>query len=864
MTPLCTPRAHTVLSMVAFVCLLAGCGDDSPSTGDACADDCMVDGGPDSGPIDCEVDDDCAGGTCDDGQCSGPECSDDDACESGVCTSGGECALATCEDGVSNGDESDDDCGGPECDPCDLEASCTEHSDCASGVCAAMTCVAPSCTDGLENGTETAVDCGGNCEPCDDGEACTADADCGSGVCDDTCLPAACGDDTQNGDETDIDCGGTECEPCGESMDCVEDTDCESSVCSDETCLAATCDDETANGDETDADCGGSGSCDRCARGDACADDSDCATGHCEADECVAEPTAAFTLTTLYADVGQELTATSNATADSPIVSIEYDWGAGFGSDATHTFEAVGDFMVTQRVTDDFGFTATTSRMVNVFRPVKLSTTDATSNVYLSDDGLGVGIYNRDDRGGVRSDTGVAAGSGAWYFEVDYIGRPSGYHGVTVMSGTADFTGVSNVASEVFFVSLGGQGWYGGNLLFNLGPLPTFGFVVDYRGANPIVHVIAHENGDSTVLASGTLTVTTPVFASFGGIINSHGLMASFNFGSDTENHPFTLDPVAALNDAGQESVASALVLGFGGTRARPASAAPVIDAPDDLTVDVNTPVTLNATATDAEDGSLTEQLHWENMAESFYARTTSDGGSFSFTPVEIGRYPIRVHVKDSVGLLAERTVMVTVTGTLQQFEEVRLITDANTGAEIVVSPDGLSAQYHAPAKMGIRANQGNYGRFWYFEMRRLITPAENIGGGLVIARGSLNPMTAASMQPSVQVNFLGGLWRQLINEYSAATSSSGYFGFAVDYRGNNPIVYLIVDNVVLYSLTLDEVWLPIYPMLYGNPTNSVEPYDNRLNVGGTPFQNNPVTALTNAGVSTVGFEPYWGESNAP
>lgn len=281
------------------------------------------------------------------------------------------------------------------------------------------------------------------------------------------------------------------------------------------------------------------------------------------------------------------------------------------------------------------------------------------------------------------------------------------------------------------------------------------------------------------------------------------------------------------------------------------------------MSVAVNTLVTLNATATDPEDGSLTAQLHWENMAHSFYDRDSSDGGSFSFTPTEIGRYPIRVFVKDSVGLLAEQTVMVTVTGTLPQFDPVRLISDANTGADIAVSPDGLSAQFNAHNKMGIRANQGNYGRFWYFEMRRLITPAENIGGGLVVSRGSLDPLAFTSTQPSVQVNFLGGAWRSLIFEYTTP-SPTGYYGFAVDYRGDNPIVHIIVDNVLIYTMTLDEVWVPLYPMLYGNPTESTEPYDNRLNLGTIAFQNNPVTALMNAGVSTTGFQPYWGDANAP
>jgi hypothetical protein len=867
MTPPREIWVQSALGIVTFACLLvAACGDDSPGGSDACVDGCLVDAGPDgSAPgNDCDSDDDCAGGTCnDDGQCSGPECSDDEECESGICTSGA-CALPACDDDVENGAETGTDCGGPECDPCEGTADCVEDSDCEAGTCIAMVCVlAESCTDGEENGTETALDCGGDCEPCDDGETCEVDDDCDSGSCDGTCVAAECDDEARNGEETDVDCGGSECDPCADTLACVEDTDCESAVCTDDECAGATCEDGAKNGGESGIDCGGAGSCDRCERGAGCTEDEDCDTEHCGGDECVVEPTAAFTLTTLLADIGQELTATSTATADGAIETIEYDWGAGFGSEAAHVFSAAGDFVVTQRVTDEFGLTDTTSLTVNVSGAVRLSATDKTSNVFLSDNGLELGIINTQEQAGVRSNVGVAAGSGVWYYEVTYTGRVGGgFYGGGATASTVPLTDFLGASTQSIGMNAAGQSAFNDMLLLNVGHKPTVGFVVDYRGANPIVHLITSENDTSVWLVSRTLTITTPVFAGYGGIVQSHGYSARFNFGADTENHPFALDPVAALNAATQTSTATALVLGFGSTRARPHSAPPVIDLADEaVTVPVNTEVTLTATATDAEDGSLTADLHWENMAQSFYDRENSDGGSFTFTPTEIGRYPIHVYVKDSAGVLTEETVMVTVTGTLPQVADPRLVADANTGAGVMISPDGLSALFTGHNKMGVRANQGNYGRFWYFEMRRLITPAENIGGGLVVSRGSLNPLAFISTQPSLQVNFLGGAWRALIFEYTTP-SPTGYYGFAVDYRGDNPIVHIIVDNVVIYTMTLDEVWVPIYPMLYGNPTDSVEPYDSRLNLGGTAFQNNPVTALTNAGISTTGFQPYWGDAN--
>ncbi|MDA7558748.1 DUF5011 domain-containing protein [Flavobacteriaceae bacterium] len=55
----------------------------------------------------------------------------------------------SCGDGVQNGDETGIDCGGSNCEPCELP---------------------PSCDDGIQNGDETGTDCGGSsCEPCNSG-----------------------------------------------------------------------------------------------------------------------------------------------------------------------------------------------------------------------------------------------------------------------------------------------------------------------------------------------------------------------------------------------------------------------------------------------------------------------------------------------------------------------------------------------------------------------------------------------------------------------------------------------------------------------------------------------------------------------
>lgn len=73
--------------------------------------------------------------------------------------------AASCPDGALNGEESDLDCGGPDCPPCEAQASCAVHTDCQSGSCRAGLCRAPACDDGVKNGHETSVDCGGTTCP---------------------------------------------------------------------------------------------------------------------------------------------------------------------------------------------------------------------------------------------------------------------------------------------------------------------------------------------------------------------------------------------------------------------------------------------------------------------------------------------------------------------------------------------------------------------------------------------------------------------------------------------------------------------------------------------------------------------------
>ena len=158
----------------------------------------------------------CGGDICSDmGQCveciDGVQgCNDNmQECMQGVCVS------INCNNGVKNPGEGDIDCGG-NCLPCDDGKTCTNGSQCKSGVCTAGTCVAPTCMDGVKNGNETGFDCGGGeCPLCPTDDSCKLPTDCQSGVCVDVfCAAPSCTDALQNGDEAGIDCGGATCVPC--------------------------------------------------------------------------------------------------------------------------------------------------------------------------------------------------------------------------------------------------------------------------------------------------------------------------------------------------------------------------------------------------------------------------------------------------------------------------------------------------------------------------------------------------------------------------------------------------------------------------------------------------------------------------
>lgn len=158
--------------------------NDLPDDGKECTVDACTQGVPSSAPK--AVHDPCTqnGGHFCDPLSACVECLLAADCPSGVCDGPtSKCLPASCKDLVKNGTETDVDCGGGACGACGPGKVCAKPSDCASSVCAGMTCQ-PSCTDGVQNNGESDVDCGGpNCSKCGFGKKCVAIADCNTGNC---------------------------------------------------------------------------------------------------------------------------------------------------------------------------------------------------------------------------------------------------------------------------------------------------------------------------------------------------------------------------------------------------------------------------------------------------------------------------------------------------------------------------------------------------------------------------------------------------------------------------------------------------------------------------------------------------------
>ncbi|MCP5067157.1 MAG: hypothetical protein GY946_11380 [bacterium] len=193
------------------------------------------------------------------------------------------------------------------------------------------------------------------------------------------------------------------------------------------------------------------------------------------------------------------------------------------------------------------------------------------------------------------------------------------------------------------------------------------------------------------------------------------------------------------------------------------------------------------------------------------------------------------------------------------QFGSVQMVIDATTGGGITTTPDGLGVMYSETSKKGIRANQGMIGEFRYWEAHREVGEV-NIGQGVITAYGRIDPYPFNPEQPSMSINSMSSIWRNLNNVGSYDTSQDTY-GFAVDYRGSRPIVHCVVGDEVVHTMTLPDVFTPLHPLLYGSVPDPL--VSQTANFGQEIFQYGPKAALERAGVDTSELVLGWGDVNA-
>lgn len=510
-------------------------------------------------------------------------------------------------------------------------------------------------------------------------------------------------------------------------------------------------------------------------------------------------------------------------------------------------------------VTGDSGVT-TDSGSGSTFVPVRFSASDHGASALFSSDHWSV--ENRgEDRGNARSDSAIAPGAGVFYFEAERKIDTVGYYGVGIATAGASLTGEMGTTADSIGMFTSGDfadstaTCTGSPGFQDPSDKHFYGYVVDYRGASPrILYLLDDGAGGVEIRRTCATTITAPVFIFYSGARWEVGYQIRINTGSDTVNLPFHFSDSqvkAALNAASETALANAVVFGFGKTRALPLSADPLLSPPGNRTVAPGSSVTLTGSASDAEDGNLTSSIRWTDISSQHHAQVTGSGGSFTFTAT-LGRHPILMSVTDSVGRTTEVTVMVDAGGTPASAGTVKLVYDALSGADTTISSDGLSVDVHASTKNGVRANQAIYGQYWYFEARRNGS-AQNEGVGLVIPDGSLDPYDFVNVPWSMSINLTGSVWYNLnsIPGWAPPTpsaSAASTYGFAVDYRGQHPLVHIIIGGVYDRTLEMKDVWGPLHPMAYGNPfylSPDVDPGDDiTLNFGASAFAFNPATIL--------------------
>ncbi len=454
-----------------------------------------------------------------------------------------------------------------------------------------------------------------------------------------------------------------------------------------------------------------------------------------------------------------------------------------------------------------------TSASSNISYPgrglVRLSATDKDPAVTLSTDRFGASFGGSGPHG-VRTEVAIAPSSGWYYFEGHRETSTLGNYGFGVASPTAPLDVAGGANDQSVGVDTLGRIFYNGAQVASFGDTAVtsyYGVAINYTGTHPVVYILSE---------------CTPV------------RLTSYS----------TPDGYACSNPPGP-------LFSAGG---------------NGLPVRVSTPITMTNVS-----GPLHALVYGENVAAGFIA--TINGGGDKTKPY---KYPSN-YVLFNEGIsgaefmgtgfgpenaYAGREVPEKVSRVFMQKSSMLLPAWQRTDPGIRLSADALSAGYDTPQKAAVRANQGMIGEFRYFEVNREISPA-NFGQGLTTAYTQINPYCFGPEQPSMSLNSVGGMWRNLVSRGPSEnfSTTNTHYGFAVDYRGSRPIVRTIVGGAIVSTMTLD-IFIPLFPTIYGNPQGARA--TNTANFGAKPFVYDARQILQNAGVDVSQFYPGWGVHYAP
>ena len=189
-------------------------------------------------------------------------------------------------------------------------------------------------------------------------------------------------------------------------------------------------------------------------------------------------------------------------------------------------------------------------------------------------------------------------------------------------------------------------------------------------------------------------------------------------------------------------------------------------------------------------------------------------------------------------------------------FAAPTVLSSTDKHSSITLSADNLGAIFSAGSNhRGVRSNQSIQpgSGFFYYEGRREVAVGD-MGFGVATATAPLTNFGGFTAE-SIGINALGFVYYNDINQLGSPNfliTGTDTFGIAVDYRGVNPIVYLIASNTVMFTQVMDQITGPLFILVYGheNTTGIQQTINAAADLVTTPFVYDVRSILNAAGVS--------------